>query len=233
MTGCSRRAAEVAAVVDVHDLRWGYNLADIDLIARQATAGSHSRAVDVTDRYECAWHAVAEALYASTEPPTRSELKQRALGAIDEERTAHRRHHGFDARNKDAGYEAAVRFLSYWELDRRTHGFESGVVDRVALWQIWPQLSETDRRTLLALVAHDGDQVAAAAALGKGRSTYVTALSTARHRFLALWLEGETPQRRVWGKADRRRSTRYSGTALVAVRRQQRARRALLRQDCA
>lgn len=212
---------------DVHEIRWGYNLADLDRLAAIAVRAAWSQASDARDRYQAAWSAIAEALYLAEDRPEPWELKQTGMAAINENGRAHSRHHGFDTKNREAGYESRRRFLQFWELDR--HGCaspEQVVVDALALWQIWPRLSDTDRRTVLALVAHDGDQVAAATALGKGRSAYVTALSTARHRFLALWLEHETPQRRIWGKADIRRGTRYSGTALAANRRQQRARKA-------
>lgn len=211
---------------DIHELRHGYNMADLDRIARIAVCAAWSQATDARDRYEAAWHAIAEALYAANERPEPWELKQVGMAAVDEHGRADRRHKGYDHRNPDAGYEARRRFLQYWELDRHgCHSPEHAIVEWMAAWQIWPHLSDTDRRTIQALIAHDGDQLAAAAALGKSRSAYVTALSTARHKFLALWLEGETPQRRIWGKADIRRSSRYSGTALIRVRRQ-RARKA-------
>ncbi len=211
-------------MTDVHEIRFGYNLADVDRLAGIAVGAAWSQVCDPRDRYDAAWSAIAEALYVADDRPEPFDLKLVGMAAINDLGRAHRRHHGFDNRNRDNGFESAKRFLKYWELDRRgCYSPEPMIVERLALWQIWyHRLSDTDRRILLALVAHDGDQVAAARALGKGRSAYATALSTARHKFLGLWLEGETPQRRLYGKADIRRSSRYSATGLIGERRRQR-----------
>lgn len=209
---------------DVHEIRHGYNLADLDRLAGIAVAAAWSRAMDYTDRYDAAWHAVAEKLYTSTEPPSGWDLKQAGVRAVNRIAQDHGRHWGHDRRNPGGGYEAARAFLKYWELDRRCHGSpEGGVIDAVALWQIWWTLSPNHRAVLLALAVH-GDQQAAADALGKTYGTVGSHLKNARRAFLALWHEGETPSR-LWGKADRRRGRRTATQTLIN-RRQQRARKA-------
>lgn len=209
---------------DVHEIRHGYNLADIDRLAGIAVAAAWSRAMDYTDRYDAAWHAIAETLYTAAEPPTGWDLKQAGVHAINRIAQDHGRHWGRDRRNPDAGFEAARAFLKYWELDRRSHGSpENGVVDGLALWQIWWTLSPTHRAVLLALAVH-GDQQAAADALGKTYGTVGSHLKNARRAFFALWHEGESPSR-LWGKADRRRGRRTATQTLIN-RRQQRARKA-------
>lgn len=209
---------------DVHDIRHGYNLADLGRLAGIAVATAWTRTMDYTDRHDAAWHAIAELLYTSDERPEPWELKRAGVHAINRLAQDHGRHWGHDRRNPEAGYEAARAFLKYWELERRSHGSpEPGVVDALALWQIWWTLSATHRAVLLALAVH-GDQQAAADALGKTYGTVGTHLKDARKKFFTLWHEGETPSR-LWGKADRRRG-RHTATQTLVNRRQQRARKA-------
>lgn len=208
---------------DVHTLRHGYNLADLDRIARAAVAAAYPRAMDYRDRYDAAWHAIAELLYSIDTRPAPSELKRTGMSAVNRLAQDHGRTWGYDRANPDAGYEAMRGFLRYWELDRRSASSPEGrVVDELALWQIWSCLSDTHRAVLLALAAH-GDQAAASHALGKTYATVGTHLMNARRAFLALWHEGEQPSR-VWGRADRRRG-RHTATQTLRNRRQQRARR--------
>jgi hypothetical protein len=212
---------------DVHTLRHGYNLADLERLANGAVGAAYTRAMDYSDRYDAAWFAIVEALYMAEERPEPWRLKRAGSRAVNRLAQDHGHTWGYDRANADAGYEAMPRFLKYWELDRRARSSPEGsIVDRVALWQIWPELSGTHRAVLLAMAAHR-DQEAAAAGLGKSYATVGSHLKNARREFLALWHEGETPSR-LWGKADRRRG-RHTAAQTLRNRRQQRARKAGLR----
>src|SRR5262245_1688634 len=93
-------------VTDVHDIRHGYNLADIDRLARAAVAGARARAMDARDRYDAAWHTIAELLYTSATRPEPWELKWAGATAIDREGQDNGRHWGVDRANPELGYEA-------------------------------------------------------------------------------------------------------------------------------
>lgn len=202
-------------MIDVHAIRHGYNLADLDRLARTAILAAQVKDMDSADKYDAAWHAIAAAVCAADERPAPSTLKYIGADAINACAHDQARHHG---RTQEG--QQRPRWMQYWELSSRPIGSpEAAVIEGMALWQIWPQLHPTDRRTLLTLVACDYDQDLAAAALGKSTAAFATALSTARKRFAVLWHEHETPQRRVvWGKADRRRGTRYTATHLAGIR---------------
>lgn len=206
--------------LDVHAIRHGYNLADLEMLARAAVAAAYSQVQDYLDRYDTAWFAIVEALYTAEQRPEPWQLKHAGVTAVNREGQDHGRHHGHDRRTPEAGYEAARGFLRYWELDSRPTGScEERVCDQLALWQIWPTLSETHRAVLLALAAHE-DQQAAANAVDKSYGCFGSHLKDARRGFLKLWHEGEEPSR-LWGKNDRRRSSKYAGTKILAVRRRQ------------
>jgi hypothetical protein len=63
------REAWEPQAADVHTLRHGYNLADLDVLTRSALSRGWARNVDRRLRYDIAWSGVAEALYAATERP--------------------------------------------------------------------------------------------------------------------------------------------------------------------
>jgi len=157
---------------DPHHVKWGYNLADLDRLARIAVSARRSRSLDVHDAYETAWSAIAETVAADTYP-TASDLIGAGSDAIAAESRRHRSNHGLDGRGE------APRFAKYWTTCT-TPSPEESVVDRYALWQILPALTDAERRNVYAL---------AAGMEPPSRDR----LSRARRRFLALWHEGETP----------------------------------------
>lgn len=208
------------ALNDVHDLRYGYNLADMERLARAAVARAHSRFMDYTDRYDAAWHAIAEALYTAEQRPASQALLIAGMAAVNRVGREHERAHGYDGRNPEAGLEAAVGWLRYWELARRPDASaEERIVDRLALWQIWQTLSPSHREVLHALAVH-GDAETAAMAIGKKRGTFDPLLARARREFFTFWHEGETPSR-LWGRSDHR-CTRTTAQVMAARRRKQR-----------
>lgn len=157
---------------DPHHVKWGYNLADLDRLARIAVSARRSQSLHVRDAYETAWSAIAETVAADTYP-TGSDLIRAGSDAISSESGRHRHHHGLD------GHGEAPRFAKYW-MTSTAPSPEESVVDRFALWQILPALTETERRSVYAVAAGMDPP-------SRGR------LSCARRRFLELWHEGETP----------------------------------------
>jgi hypothetical protein len=207
-------------------------LTDLDRMAHVAVRMAWPRAMDYQDRYETAWSAIAEHLYASESTPSERDLKTVGCNAVNRLAQDHGRHWGLDRNKPASGFESAKGFLCFWELLRRATGSpEQGVVERLALRQIWPRLSDTHRAVLTAMAVH-ADNVAAAEALGKTYGTFNSHLRNARREFLSLWHEGETPSR-MWGKGDRRHSQHRTAAQVFHERTMQRKRRAAKREASA
>lgn len=205
---------------DVHTLRYGYNLADLDRLARIAMSRSIGQILDPHLRYELAWSGIVDFLYSAETPPEPVDL----IGAGHREILTHLRYlrhdRGIDSRDPHKG---SKRFAAYWEwAARRVPSHEDKVVDRTALWQIWPLLTDGQRRVLAALAAC-GTYQEAARSLGLTTGGFVSSVVAARRAFLKLWHEGETPSR-VWGvdrrvaTGDKPKAERRSVTRTVARR---------------
>ncbi len=201
----------------------GLGMADIDCLARVAVARARARQEDYLDRYDAAWHAIAELLCTSAETPQAADLKNAGAEAVNRLAAAEGHHRGRDRRNWGAGLESMSAFQRYWALARwPARAPEEGVTERVALAQIWAVLSPWHREVLTAMAVHE-DHQAAAAATGRSYACFTSHLRNARREFFALWHEGEQPSR-VWGRSDRRHGSRTAAQLLVN-RRQQQARR--------
>lgn len=198
---------------DVHEIRHGYNLADIDQIVRKALWRGWMTAIPFADRYDIAWSAVVEHLYVAGVRPERTALARAAEAAISKTRYDDWRHQGFDY---NRGEGEMGRFVAYWTGLGTSCDFSGGIIDRTALWQIWYELIPRHRQALLALATHE-DYQAAADALGLSYAGYKMLLTRARRAFYALWHEGETPSR-PWGTDRRQGSKRRSVTSLIAKR---------------
>lgn len=186
---------------DVHSLRFGYNLADIDVFAKAACRRAYAaRALEFRYRYETAWSAIAHALYTSDAPPAPDELVATGAHAINDEARAQRHLAGIS----DQTWQPAPGYERYWIGSARvTPSPESRIVDRLALWQIWEQLSDRHRTVLKAQAAFpDPDQAAASLEVGYG--TYTDWLSQGRRAFLQAWHQGEKPSR-LWRHSRRQR----------------------------
>lgn len=185
----------------------GYTLTDIHQLTRTAIhRRSAYSACDADERYAAGWHAAVELLLTTEEPPTRHDIIRAAWDAADHEtrRTAEHRGAGRTRGDGSRSDGTTVKFWAYWDSNTRTTpSHETGIIDRIALGQIWPRLTESQRQALTAL-ATLGNYQAAADTLGLDYYAFCRRISTARARYLALWLEGETPRR---GWRDRRRTT--------------------------
>jgi hypothetical protein len=186
--------------IDVHAIRHGYNIADIDQFARMAVRrGARSGVVPASERYHAAWSAVAEHLYTADEPPRPFDLINAGMRAIADAVWAGERCHGWDRDARDI----RPSFATFWlGVGIPSPSPEGRIVDETALWQIWPELTEAQREALLAL-ATLGDYQAGAASLGLSYKAFHWRVRAAREAFLRLWHEHEAPSR-IWS-ADRRR----------------------------
>lgn len=211
--------------VDVHELRWGYNLADVERLAHYATRRVWGAAVDPRDRYELAWSAIAEHLYTVSDRPDPSDLITVAQNAIARHAETELHHRGVQQRT----FKPAPRHAIYWhEMIRPAVSPEGRTVEQMALYQIWPHLTVGERAAVHALAVH-GTHQAAADALGISYPAFAARLGQARRRFLGLWHEGEEPSR-LW-RTDQRASRRDGGQsghglAMRSIRRRARGRAA-------
>ena len=207
----------------MNGLLHGLGMRDIDCLAHAAVARARAREMDYRDRYDAAWHAIAELLCSSEHVPQAAELKNAGAAAVNRLAQDEGRHHGRDRRNWGAGLESMAAFQRFWSLARCPgRAPEEGVTERLALAQIWAAISPWHREVITAMAVHE-DHQAAAAAVGRSYACFTSHLKNARREFYALWHEGEKPPR-VWGRADRRHGRR-SATQLLVNRRQQQARR--------
>lgn len=181
------------------EVKHGYTLRDLDALVRIAI---HQRAayigIDTDERYAAGYHGAAELLCGTDEPPTSTALIRAARDAADYEtrRTGEHRGHGRARGDGSPSDGAMPKFWAYWDRESNvTHSHENGIVDRIALTQIWPRLTPAHQEALQALAAFE-DYQAAADMLGLKYHTFCRRVWLARNAFLRLWLEGETPARR-------------------------------------
>jgi hypothetical protein len=187
------------------ELRWGYALGDLQRIARGAARGARGMAADFDDLYAEAFGAAAEVLYSVEERPTERDVFHGAQVALDALAHKNKSYRGIATQPDGAWGSAgsAPKFAAYWwDGARPTPSPEDRIVDRIALAQILPTLSDRQREAIAALATFD-DHKAAKAALGNP-SWYGSYLSLGRRYFLSLWHEGEEPSA-IWG-VDRRGS---------------------------
>lgn len=178
------------------DLRHGYTLADLDRIARSATSHVGTMASDYTDRLHTAWSAIVEHLYAADHPPAEHDLWHTGRHAIWGEIRSSRRFQGAPVKDLSAGSGEMPSFRRFWwDYASAVPSPEARIVERHALAQIWPQLTDRERQAVLAFAAN-GSVQAAAEALQITTGAMNSRLQNARRRFLAWWHEGETPSRK-------------------------------------
>lgn len=228
------RITGAPAVVIPHaadaELRHGYRLADLTHLAHAAVHRDNwHQSQPLDERLSVVFGAMAEHLYASETPPTRRELIRAGWDALRRHVEDEWHTHGVarNTRTRTAsvydGGQTMVNFWRFWWAQARTVPSPEGrIVERVALWQVFARLRPSSQRILLAKAAH-GDNDAAAAALGRSRSSFVTQLGQARNEFLVLWHEGETPSR-IWQYDRARRSERAQREVMASFKQRERRR---------
>jgi hypothetical protein len=172
----------------------GYTFRELHQIAARATV--YCRWGDrfpFSARFEIAWDGVVDHLAGCQEPPESFDLYKAGMRAIGRASERELREHGI-TRGSD-GLQVMPRFDAYW-APRHGAPADASVVDRLAVWQIWPMLRPLHQMAFLALAAH-GDYARAAEAAGYPYSTFSSLIGEARAAFFALWHEGETPSR-IW-----------------------------------
>ncbi|MEU5298026.1 hypothetical protein [Streptomyces umbrinus] len=194
----------------------GYTLDDLHHLSRHVVHSDRwHTAGDIEDRYDAAWHAIVEHLLAACERPSRHDLFHAGRVGCDQSVRQRLQAHGYNHHQPATGTRPS--FERYWTTTAaHTPSPEDQIVDRRALWQIWPRLTPRQQQALEALAATD-DYQKAAAALGVTPGTFHVLVSKARKRFLALWHEGEQPSR-IWG-TDRRVGSRTATTPAATKRR--------------
>lgn len=187
-------AEEPARERGLLEVRHGYTLADLDAMARAATIADRSMAMDLQDRRDIAWSAIAEALWTAETPPRRRELIGAGLGAIYGAVREEKRHGGYADRAWESGYGSAPGFSKYWYPLRVVRSHEGRIVERAAVEQVLAALGAPYRDALIALAVR-GDYRSAARALGITDPAFRARISRARRDALGYWFEGETPRR--------------------------------------
>jgi hypothetical protein len=209
-------------------LAHGYTVADVDALARKAARASRWAFPWFAERHDLAWFAIIEHLLTTDQTPEFWSLVNHGENAI----TAHVEREGrcrgvYLADSRVPVGTSMPRFWRYWtSASQPIRSPEDAVVELAALAQIWPRLTPSRQRVLLALATHD-DYQQAADSLGKPYHSFVSTISTARKQFLRLWHQHETP-RASWGR-DRRNhdSTQRTNSITAATIRRRERRRAL------
>lgn len=195
-------------IEDGHSIAHGYNLADLDRLARVALTRARGYSGYVLDRYQAAWSGIAEALCLAEEPPAPGDLITAGWQAVNDH--AHLNNLAWGL----AGHEdRRPAFVRYWTPTDVTP-IEDRITDAAALWQILPCLTDRQYQALVALAATE-DYDLAAAAMGLSRSGYATTVKRAREAFLALWHEGEQPSK-IWRRDQRRGRTSSTWRRITA-----------------
>lgn len=217
-------AAEAPGPAHGDGIRWGWTLTNLDRLARTVVSNSRTwwPAGDRDDQYAAAWHGIVERLYSSDSEPTRIDLMEAGRQTLADDVRSSMRHHGTRRDTSNNGQKYAM----YWEwAGRATPSPEPGIVERLALHQIFPTLTPGQRAALEALAAA-GDYDEAARLFGTSAAGLKSQLMKGRRGFRALWHEGETPSGH-WG-CDRRagtvRGTVGAGTSVARIRRRAKAR---------
>jgi DNA-directed RNA polymerase specialized sigma24 family protein len=176
-------------------LRHGFTSGHLEALAWGAVRRhTPSQGLDTSDRFEAAWGAIVEHLYASAEPPSPLDLSGAGLAGLDRLRQRGLHERGYFRKNRDGndpGAQAvpAGSYYRYWTRPAEPTPEETAV-DRTALAQVMARLEPAHAEALLALAEH-GDYEAAAGALGLTQTAFNARIQRARAAFLALWHEHE------------------------------------------
>jgi transcriptional regulator with XRE-family HTH domain len=148
--------------------------------------------------FTCLACGTGEAISASGEPPGERDLITAGTSELSSRGVKDASEHGCNLKpGKGRDVQGGPDFHRYWAVfGAPVPDFAPGVVERIAVRQIWPRLAPALRRALAALAVH-GDYATAAQALGYPYPAFVSMISKGRTQFLALWHEHEAPSR-LW-----------------------------------
>lgn len=176
------------------EVKHGFTLTDLEKMTRAAVVADRLLVGDGRYRHGIAYSAIAEALFASEEPPERGHLIRVGWQAIALDVRWSLRHAGYPDDGQPGDDKLRPRFVQYWQDQRVTPSHEPKIVEELAAHQVTDTLSPVYRDALIALAVH-GTYQAAADALGISYVALKARIATARRRVLADWFEGETPRR--------------------------------------
>jgi hypothetical protein len=146
-----------------------------------------------------------------------------AMAAISRAVDAEKQHHGLGTHGRDH----AARYHRYWRTPR-DDDFTEGVLERLALQQVWDQMPGPHKITLTQLVLADGDITTAAESAGVSYSTYADRLAVARRWARRLWHAPDPPSKHY-----ARRGRRLPGTTAARLWSGWRSARRARRRDAA
>lgn len=171
-------------------VKHGLTLDNLDHLSRLAVLRCRSHYLSPGDLYMLAYEAITVAVLEAETAPDNAGLIEAGQRGILRESSAQVHHHGMYSADRTA---SAPRFTSYWRhIAGATPSAEERIIERVALSQIWPLLTDGERDALSAL-AVTGTRAAAAQALKITTGTLNQRLRGARVRAHRLWHEHETP----------------------------------------
>lgn len=205
-----------------HEIRFGFNLADIDRMARVSVTRARAQGGSYLDRVNAAISAIAEALCVAESPPDYQDLVHAGWAAVAAHVAREMRERG---KPTDATMTGAQFEVFWWSTAGVTPSHESRIVDRASVWQIWPTLTRRMQQALASLAATENQDLAAEL-MGVTPSNFRVLLSMARRRFLVAWHEGEAPSglwqddRRLFRRdgLDRYGRPRITASQLDAIR---------------
>jgi len=181
----------MSVAVDRHEqeVLHGWTRGDILDIARYAVRRFRAGRIASFDEYlDIAVAAIEDKLLDAAEKPTQTDLLRAAGRGIYAFGYEYEQANGWDHK---AG-RARAGYLKFW-TNPHPGMPEEIVVDKMAVRQILPTLTQAMRDALLVLALYDGDGKRAAAVLGISYSTFRMRIKAARDRFQLYWFEGQTP----------------------------------------
>lgn len=179
------------SVAETATLVHGFTMADLDKAAKKAAATNSSFSLlQWEDRYDAAWMAIVESLYAAIERPTFRELVLVGLKAVSSENHAHRSTHGLGGAHRRDG-DVSPSFKTYWTR-RGDSDFTDAIAERLALRTVLGLLDGRQYEVIVALAVH-GTQEKAAQALGIHPLTVNRRVKAARRIMIDAWFAPETP----------------------------------------
>ena len=193
----------MSMLAETATLAHGFTMAEIDRYATLTARRLWTSGLDFEERYDSAWHAIVELIYASDTKPDWREIIFAARNAIQKATGDQMRHHGVDKLRGGL----APKFRRYWGVEEGSdrpgamhtvrsavaEDFTDRLVERMALPAALSTLTAEEYEVVATLAVQDSRR-AAADALGLSEAQFAHRLQRARAKVMALWLAPETPR---------------------------------------